>query len=112
MEITGIIKSIGETIKVSDKFTKRELILTTEASSKYPQHLSIQLTGDKCNLLDHLPIGSELKVSINLRGREWLSPDGVTKYFNTIEAWKVESLGGAVKTPTFEPSGHNDDFAF
>ena len=27
----------------------------------------------------------------NLRGRKWISPEGKTVYFNTIEVWRVET---------------------
>jgi len=93
MEITGIIKSIKATEKVNEKFSKREFVLTTEASTPYPQHLQIQLTQDKCAVLNQFDEGNEVKVFINLRGREWQDKNTLqTKYFNTIEAWKIEKL--------------------
>lgn len=91
MEITGIIKVINDKQIVSDKFCKREFVVTTEITTPYPQHVSIQLTQDKCELINNMQIGDEVKVQINLRGREWNGPEG-TKYFNTIEAWRVELI--------------------
>lgn len=93
MEITGTIKAIFATQKVSDKFQKREFILTTEAGTPYPQHIQIQLTQDKCDTLSNFFEGEQVKVSINLKGREWQDKNTLqTKYFNTIEAWKIEKL--------------------
>lgn len=89
MEITGTLKVKGETQTVSDKFKKREFVLT-DNSSQYPQHISLQLTQDKTSLVDKFNIGDELTAHINLRGREWTSPQGEVKYFNTIEAWRLE----------------------
>lgn len=88
MQVKGILKVKGERQKISDKFTKRDFVLT-ENSTQYPQYLSIQLTQDKCDLLDNINVGDMIEVSINLRGREWVSPQNETKYFNTIEAWKI-----------------------
>jgi hypothetical protein len=34
-----------------------------------------------------------VEVSFNLRGREWTSPQGEVKFFNTIEAWRIEKQG-------------------
>lgn len=93
MEVTGILKVKSETQKVSEKFSKREFVLTTEASTPYPQHVQFQLTQDKCALLDGYSIGEEMKIQFNLRGREWNGPEG-TKYFNTLEAWKLEKTSG------------------
>lgn len=93
MEVTGILKVKSETQKVSDKFSKREFVLTTDVSTPYPQHVQFQLTQDKCAILDGYNVGEEMKVQFNLRGREWAGPEG-TKYFNTLEAWKLEKTSG------------------
>ena len=88
MNIKGKIKVINPTNVVSEKFSKREFVLT-ENSSQYPQDLLIQLTQDKCSLIDGFNVGQEIEVEINLRGREWINPQGEAKYFNTIEAWRI-----------------------
>lgn len=98
MEITGTLKVKFDTQKVSDRFSKREFVLTTEANTPYPQHVPMQVTNDKCWLLDALNPGDELKVHFNIRGREWEGPQG-TKYFVTIDAWKLEKMAnGTVQT--------------
>lgn len=88
MEIKGVIKVIKPTIQVSEKFSKREFVITL-TTEMYPQDILVQLTQDKCNLLDLFTVGQEVEVAINLRGREWTSPQGEVKYFNTIEGWRV-----------------------
>jgi hypothetical protein len=94
MEVTGTLKAKFDTQKVSDRFSKREFVLTTEANTPYPQHVSFQVTQDKCNILDQFNPGEELRVQFNLRGREWNGPQGI-KYFNTLEAWRIERLQGS-----------------
>ncbi len=89
MEVTGILKAKFDTQVVSDKFSKREFVLTI--GDTYPQHVSFQLTQDKCSLIDGIKEGDEIKAFINLKGREWNGPQGI-KYFNTIEAWKIERV--------------------
>jgi len=91
MEVTGTLKAKFDTQKVSDRFQKREFVLTTEANTPYPQHVSFQVTQDKCNLLDQFSEGDDIKIQFNLRGREWNGPQGV-KYFNTLEAWRIERM--------------------
>lgn len=91
MEIQGKIKLIGETQSVgSNGFRKRELVVTTE--EQYPQHLSIDFVQDKTDLLNNFQIGQPVKVGINLRGREWTSPQGEIKHFNSIQGWRIDSL--------------------
>lgn len=90
MEIVGKIKHIGPDQQVSTSFTKRELVITTDET--YPQHILTEFTQDKCDLLDHYKTGESVKVSINLRGREWVNPQGETRYFNSIQGWRIERL--------------------
>jgi hypothetical protein len=93
MEVPGVIKIIGETQTIGAKgFRKRELVVTTE--DQYPQMIMIEFVQDKCDLLDPYKVGDNVKVSINLRGREWINPEGVAKYFNSIQGWRVEKLEG------------------
>ena len=108
MEVTGILKVKFYTQKVSERFSKREFVLTTEATSPYPQHVSFQLTQDKCNLLDQYNVGDEMKIQFNLRGREWNGPQGV-KYFNTLEAWRIEKVSGGGAQQSQQSSNNNVD---
>lgn len=87
MEVLGKVKFVSNDIKVGDSFTKRELVVTTD--EQYPQHILINFVQDKVDLIDKLNIGDEVKVSINLRGREWTNPAGEVKYFNDIQGWRV-----------------------
>jgi single-stranded DNA-binding protein len=96
--ITGTIKVKGSEQQVSGKFKKREFVIT-ENSSQYPQFISFQLTQERCALLDSFNEGAEIKVFFNLRGREWVSPQNETKYFNSLEAWKIEGASAAAPTP-------------
>jgi hypothetical protein len=90
MEVTGKIKVINAEQQVSASFRKRELVVATE--EQYPQFISINFVQDKCDLLSAYKVGEAVKVSINLRGREWVSPQGETKYFNDIQGWRIERL--------------------
>ena len=108
METVGVLKVKGETKQVSDKFKSRDMVLTTEAASPYPQYVTFQLSQDKCSLLDGLNVGDEIKVLFNLKGRSWTSPQGEEKFFNTLDAWKIEKVGaGASKTPAANPAKTN-----
>jgi hypothetical protein len=90
MEVLGKIKVVNPEQQVSAAFKKRELVVTTD--EQYPQHILIEFTQDKCDLLSSYNIGEAVKVSINLRGREWVNPQGETRYFNSIQGWRIERL--------------------
>lgn len=97
-KITGTIKTILETIQVSDSFKKREFVVT-DASGMYPQDILFQLTQDKCSLVDGFGVNDQIDVSFNIRGREWISPQGEKRYFNTLDAWRVDRSNGASGQP-------------
>ena len=90
MEVVGKVKVINPEQQVSATFKKRELVVTTD--EQYPQHIMVEFVQDKCDLLNNFRVGEPVKVSINIRGREWVSPQGETKYFNSIQGWRVERL--------------------
>jgi hypothetical protein len=89
MTKSGMLKVKFDTQKVSDKFQKRDFVLTTDFDGKYPQHVQFQLTQDKCSLIDGLNEGDLITVEFNLKGKEWNSPNNGVKYFNVLEVWKV-----------------------
>lgn len=115
MNITGKLKAKFDTQKVSEKFQKRDFVLTTDHTTPYPQQVSFQLTQDKVALLDNFNEGDKLTVDFNLRGREWNSPQGV-KYFNTLEAWRIVKAQGGNSTPPptafISDPMDNDDLPF
>jgi hypothetical protein len=96
MEVIGKIKVIGnQTTHGTSGFRKRELVVTTD--EQYPQMIMIEFVQDKCDLLNNYTVGQDVKVSINLRGREWINPEGEAKYFNSITGWRIEVLQTAPK---------------
>ena len=99
MELQGTVKKITEVQTFASGFQKREMVLTTE--EQYPQPINIEFLQEKGDLLNQLKEGDKVKVSINIRGREWTSPQGEVKYFNSITGWKIENMESA---GGFEPT--------
>jgi len=120
MQITGVIKTIKDTQQVTDTFKKREFVLT-DNSGKYEQHILFQATQDRTATLDRFKAGDRVQLDFDIRGREWKAPDGELKYFVSLEAWRIETLGqtaggDAQRPPVAEPavpfdSGNDDPFS-
>jgi len=109
MEVQGKIKLIGETQTFgSNGLRKREVVVTTE--EQYPQHIMIEFVQDKTDLLNTYQVGQQVKVSINLRGREWTNPQGEVKYFNSIQGWRIEALQQEAATDNMPPVPPMDAF--
>lgn len=88
MQLNGIIKVIKPIQQVSATFQKREFVIETQ--EQYPQTISLELHGDRVDIIETFTEGQEVECHINLRGREWVNPQGETKYFNTIVCWKIQ----------------------
>ncbi|MGA0374345.1 MAG: DUF3127 domain-containing protein [Flavobacteriaceae bacterium] len=123
MEVSGKIKWLDETKTYGNNgFRKREVVITTE--EQYPQHILVEFIQDKCDLLNTFQMGQNVKIGINLRGREWVNPQGETKYFNSIQGWRIEAVGESSSSdippipppPPFEPADEaeepDDDLPF
>jgi hypothetical protein len=93
MELKGKIKLVTPEQQVTDSYTKREVVITTD--EQYPQHISIEFPQGKCNNeIDQLKVGEEVTIGINIGGREWINPQGEAKYFNSIKGWSVRTNTG------------------
>ena len=90
IRLTGTITTIMNETDVSEKFRKREFVLEHAPNPQYPELLKIEFVNDKCQILDNYSVNDTVDVDINLKGRKWNSPDGETKYFITIQAWRIQ----------------------
>lgn len=90
MNVRGRILEMSETQKVSDRFQKREFVIEFAENPQYPEFVQFELIQDKCSLLDSFKAGDDVDVYFNLKGRKWTNPQGQVKYFNSLQAWKLE----------------------
>ena len=99
-ETQGSIHSIGPTTEYGQNgFTKREfviLLIGDDENPRYPNHVSLELTKDKCALMDSYSIGDEIKVTFNLSGRLWAGNGQGEKCFTSLQCWRIESVGANV----------------
>ena len=118
IEVSGKLHLIKEAEQVTERFRKREFVLELSDNARFPQFVTFQLTGDRCERIDDFEVGDEVQVEFSLRGREWKSPRGEVKYFNSLDVWNIERAGGAQsrdEEPPFSqapPAETDDNIAF
>jgi hypothetical protein len=104
-ELTGIIIEIFPAQTFNKGFRKREFVI--ETGDKYPQKIVFGLVQDKCDMIDSYGVGDTVAVSFDVKGRDWTDKSGQTKYFNTLEAYRINGQQrAAVKG---KPSTDDDD---
>ena len=107
MDLKGTLVKVFAKQQVSEKFAKREFVIRTEG--EYPQEILIQVTQDRCGILDNFMEGEMVQAFITIRGRAWTNPQGEVKYFNTLEAWKISNESGQ-SAPAGQRSGIAQNF--
>ena len=106
MEFTGIVHKIFDTEQISDTFKKREFIIESSVEAKdnfYTELISFQFIQDKCDFLDNIQVGQKVDIAFNLKGRKWTNPQGIDKYFNTLQAWKINVKGDTNNSNNTQP---------
>jgi hypothetical protein len=81
----GIIHKINPIEQVTEKFKKREFVLEISNDGAYVQKVLFTATRDNVEFLDTFKKGDSVDVEFDVKGREWTSPTGDIKYFNTLE---------------------------
>lgn len=109
MTIDGKLIEKSETQDISESFKKREFVLEYSENPQYPEYLKFELIQANCQQLDDFEIGDEMNVSFNLKGRKWTDPKGVVKYFNSLQAWRLDKKGSA--SPASNEEWLKEDFS-
>lgn len=91
MNIEAKIIEIFDTQNVTDSFRKREFVVEYAENPQYPEFIKFELIQANCEQLDEFKVDDQVNISFNLKGRKWTDPKGVVKYFNSLQAWRIEN---------------------
>jgi hypothetical protein len=98
-EIEGkLVKIYDMEVKGTNSFRTREFVIET-MDGTYPNYIKFQSVQDKCDLLNQFQEGEPIKVSFDLRGRQWQD-----KYFTNLNAWRIEKSSNT-SANTSAPAG-------
>ncbi|MDJ0865043.1 MAG: DUF3127 domain-containing protein [Myxococcota bacterium] len=117
LEARGRIHAKFDAQQVTERFRKREFVVELADNPRYPQFVLFQLTGDRCELLDPFEVDDQVRIEFSLRGRQWTSPKGDVRYFNSLDVWTVEKEGETNAPPLLDdgdipPPPGDDDVPF
>ena len=102
MDLQGRIKVITPIQSFgANGFQKREVVIVTE--EQYPQTISFEFHQGNCELLNNFQVGQIVKITFDIRGREWTNPQGEVKYFNSLVGWRIVSAEVAPAQPSIAP---------
>ncbi len=96
-ELSGKLIEIFPIEQPTASFRKREFVveLSEERNGRvFSDPVKFQLTQDRVELIDAVPLQDMVKVSFDIKGNRW-ERDGRVSYFTNLVAWKVEKVGSA-----------------
>ncbi len=111
MTVEGKIVEIFDTKEIKESFKKREFVLEYAENTQYPEVLKFELIQSNCEQMDNVNTGDVVIVSFNLKGRKWTDPNGEIKYFNSLQAWKIERKGSSAPTANEDTGLRQEDFS-
>lgn len=104
MNIVGKIYEINEEQQITDSFKKREFVIEHTEKSLYTEYIKFEMTNDRCDLLNSFHVGDEVEIGFNIKGRKWVDQEGKTKYFVTLQAWRISEYTGENKNENSQNS--------
>ena len=89
LEVVGKVCHKSEVELLGQNQIKKQII-AVETDGQYPQKIPVEFLKDKVDLLHNLQIGQQVKVSVNLRGSEFVDRNGVTRFGLSFQGWKLD----------------------
>lgn len=87
MTIRGRLTVKNDTEQKTTRFQKRTFVASDH--SPVQQHYTLQLTQQRCKLLDAFNVGDEMTIECNLLGKSWENPERGIQYFNVLEVSSI-----------------------
>ncbi len=103
-EVEGKLHKLFPTEQKSASFMAREFVLEIP-DGNYPQLVKFQAVQDRCAILDSFQEGDRIKVSFDLRGREWNG-----KYLTNLNAWRIDKAGDEGSGPVRSAAAVDNSF--
>ena len=98
MQISGKICEIEDEVRTSPTFKKRTFVIEYSNNPMYVDYISMELVQDRCSILDNFQKGDDVNVFFNLRGKKWVDNDNKVRYFNHIQAWRIDKISNGNTT--------------
>lgn len=92
LKLKGKIIDIQGAQKMGAMYKKRGFVIDYVEHVDYPECITFEVWGDRCDQLDELRVGQEVEVSFDIKGKKWVNSEGETRYFNSLRAWRIEPV--------------------
>jgi single-stranded DNA-binding protein len=89
LTIKGKITFVDEVREFgSNGFRKHQVVVET-GDGRWDNPIPVEFTKDSIELSKELKVGDQVQIQTRINGREWQGKDGVTKWFTSINGYKI-----------------------
>ena len=87
--ISGKVKFVDEVREFgSNGFRKHQVVIET-GDGRWDNPIPVEFTKDNIELSKDLQVGDQVQIQSRINGREWQGKDGATKWFTSINGFKI-----------------------
>ena len=105
--ISGKVKFVDEVREFgSNGFRKHQVVIET-GDGRWDNPIPVEFTKDNIELSKDLQVGDQVQIQSRINGREWQGKDGSTKWFTSINGFKITKENSQIDA---EPSSSFDTF--
>lgn len=90
-EISGRLTEVYPTVRINERFRKREFVIEHKESSAgqtFIDYIKFQLTQDKCDIIDESWLRQEVTVRFGIKGNRW-EKNGTVSYITSLNAFSL-----------------------
>lgn len=89
LEVEGNVHFKSELEFIGANQLKKQ-ILVVQTDGEFSQKIPIDFIKDKTDLLNNIQVGQKVKVSVNIRGNEYVDKQGNTRFGLNFQGWRIE----------------------
>jgi hypothetical protein len=91
VKLNGIIEELGQTVQITDKLRKRDIVLKT-GTGQYPDYLKCEAINERIGPTEALRVGDYATLNVAIGGRKVTKKDtGENLYFTSLKVLAVET---------------------
>jgi len=87
--ISGKIKFVDEVREFGANGFKKHQVVVETGDGRWDNPIAVEFTKDNIELSKKLKVGDQVQIQSRINGREWQGKDGITKWFTSINGYKI-----------------------
>ena len=109
--ISGKIKFVDEVREFGANGFKKHQVVVETGDGRWDNPIPVEFTKENIELSKELQVGDQVQIESRINGREWQGKDGVTKWFTSINGFKISKENSMVEADSSASFDTYDEYA-